>query len=108
MKDFLRRFSVVLLVLAALCFAVAPAFAGDCPNGNCAADRGAGTYVVVMARTRVFRHDPTYRGAEVIFWSSGQATPEAAIATWRASPAHAALLPRIRVIRCAGNFCVGR
>lgn len=104
----LTRFGVVLLVMAVICLAISPAFADGCPNGQCGTDLGTAAYAASMQRSRVFRHDPAYRGVEVIFWSSGTATPEQAMAVWRRSPGHAALLPRVRVVRCVGNYCVGR
>lgn len=53
-------------------------------------------------------HDPGYRGPEVVFRSSGRATQAQAMAAWRRSRPHAALLPRIRTVHCYGNVCVGR
>ena len=53
------------------------------------ADNGAQNYAITMHNTRVFRHDPNYRGPEVIFVNAGgAATPEQAIALTRE------LLPR--------------
>lgn len=97
------RFAFALLFV----LVASPALA-QCPGGACQADRGAMAYAASMQRSRVFRHDPAYRGVEVIFWSSGQATREQAMAVWRRSPGHAALLPRVRFIACNGNYCVGR
>lgn len=73
------------------------------------ADNGAQNYAITLHNTRVFRHDPGYRGPEVIFVNAGgNATPEQAMAAWQNSPPHRALLPQIRFIRCYGNYCVGR
>ena len=78
-------------------------------TGSCLADNGAYNYAIQMHNSRVFRHDPNYRGAEVIFFNrAGLATPEQAQVAWQNSPAHRALMPQIRFIRCYGNYCVGR
>ena len=97
-----------VLCVIALLLCISSGLAGDCPNRACANDRGTAAYAASMQRSRVFQHDRAYRGVEVIFWSSGPATPEQAMAVWRNSPGHAALLPRVRVVRCVGNYCVGR
>jgi hypothetical protein len=48
-------------------------------------------------------------GGEVVFRvNRGTATPAQAIAAWRASPSHVALLPGITRITCTGRVCVGR
>jgi len=52
-------------------------------------------------------HDPS-AGREVVYRSSGRANRFQAIAAWRQSPGHAALLPSITRIVCRGNVCVGR
>jgi uncharacterized protein YkwD len=72
---------------------------------------GAYEYAQQMNRSGAFRHDPGFRGAEVIYQSSGMATPEAARAAWLQSRAgHRELLlsGAITDIQCVGNVCVGR
>lgn len=72
---------------------------------------GAYEYAQQMNRSGAFRHDPGFRGAEVIYRSSGTATPEAARAAWLQSRAgHRELLlsGSITDIQCVGNVCVGR
>ncbi|MFN5947249.1 MAG: hypothetical protein ACK43N_02005 [Pirellulaceae bacterium] len=72
---------------------------------------GAYEYAQQMNRSGAFRHDPGFRGAEVIYRSSGMATPEAARAAWLQSRAgHRELLlsGAITDIQCVGNVCVGR
>lgn len=103
----------------------------DCPTGQCpvpsatlsgtsswtvefsppvaAAGLGSAEYAQRLNRGR-FRHDPTWRGYEVIFWSSGTATEPQARAAWLRSPPHRRLLlgGKITEIACVGNACVGR
>jgi hypothetical protein len=76
-----------------------------------AADQfGTTAYAKVLNQSRVFRHDPNYRGAEVIFKSSGRATQADAMRAWMQSKGHRALIRagRITEIRCVGRVCVGR
>jgi hypothetical protein len=57
------------------------------------------------------RHAPGYRGAEVVFRTSGgRATKEQAMAHWATSPAHAAAINSGSISRvvCRGRTCVGR
>ena len=72
--------------------------------------QSAQDYAAEMNRTRVFRHDPNWRGAEVIYMSSGVATEQSARRWWMNSPAHRRLLQSgsITEIACVGNYCVGR
>jgi hypothetical protein len=74
------------------------------------ADFGSRSYADQMNRTRAFRHDRAYRGAEVIHYSSRKPTEASARAAWMRSRPHAALLRagRITEISCVGNYCVGR
>lgn len=87
----------LLLVIALLCVA-----------SEAKAQYGAGLFARHLDRTGQFHHDTSYKGSEVIFWSSGRANRFQAIQAWKNSPGHAALLPRIRSIRCVGGVCVGR
>lgn len=66
------------------------------------------SYAAKMNRTGIFRHDPSYRGLEVIYFNSNGASRRKALKAWRASPAHNALLPRIKRITIRGNYAVGR
>ena len=72
--------------------------------------QSAHDYASQMNRTRVFRHDSTWRGAEVIYMSSGIATEAQARQWWMRSPGHRALIVSgsITEIACVGNYCVGR
>lgn len=86
-----------------------------CENGNCVTvdasnQTGAYEYAVNLNRGRVFRHDPAFRGAEVIFRSSGQATEAEAKQYWMNSPGHRRLLlsGAIQEVACVGGVCVGR
>ncbi len=82
---------------------MAPASFAQCTGGSC-------EYARQMQATGVFRHDASYRGAEVIYWSSGTATAAQARRSWMRSPAHRRLLltGRIKNVSCYGNYCVGR
>ena len=55
-------------------------------------------------------HDPMFRGAEVVYRSSGIATQEAAMASWMRSPLHRSLVTsgKITEVSCSGGVCVGR
>lgn len=56
------------------------------------------------------RHAAGYRGAEVVYRSSGRATEAAAMQAWSQSPGHAALINagKIKNVVCNGRVCVGR
>ena len=56
------------------------------------------------------RHAAGYRGAEVVYRSSGRATEAAAMQAWSQSPGHSALINAgaIRNVVCRGGVCVGR
>jgi hypothetical protein len=73
-------------------------------------DTGAADYAAQMNRTGRLVHDGSYRGYEVIYYSSGGATREGAIASWMRSAGHRALLVagRITDIACVGQYCCGR
>ncbi len=73
-----------------------------------AAQLGARQYAAKLNRSGQFHHAARHSGSEVIYRSSGRATRWAALRAWRRSPAHRALLPRIRSIHCVGRICVGR
>lgn len=75
-----------------------------------AQDLGASSFAEQLNGSRGLYHDGTFNGPEVVYKSSTIATEQAAIATWQASPKHAALLNSgaITSIRCSGNACVGR
>jgi len=83
---------------------------GVCPAPSQFATSGALEYATVLNSTNIFRHDPGFRGAEVIFRTTGTATIEQAKASWLRSPAHRKLLlsGAINDIRCVGSVCVGR
>lgn len=72
--------------------------------------QSAHDYASRMNSTRIFRHDSSWRGAEVIYRSSGVATESDARRWWLNSPAHRRLLlsGAITDIACVGNYCVGR
>ena len=73
-------------------------------------DTGAASYAGEMNRMGRLVHDSGYRGYEVIYYSSGTATRDGAIASWMRSAGHRALLVagRITDIACVGNYCCGR
>lgn len=83
---------------------------GSCINVNASSATGAGDYAVKLNQGRLFRHDPSFRGAEVIFKSSGIATEADARRWWMNSPPHRKLLlaGAIQDIQCVGSVCVGR
>jgi hypothetical protein len=56
------------------------------------------------------RHAAGYRGAEVVYRSSGRATQAEAMQAWSQSPGHAALINagKIKNVVCRGGVCVGR
>lgn len=56
------------------------------------------------------RHAAGYRGAEVVYRSSGRATQAEAMQAWSQSPGHAALINagKIKNVVCNGRVCVGR
>lgn len=93
------------LLALALAVGVLATSAGaqDCSSGAC-------NFAARLNNSRVFRHDPTFKGAEVIYRSSTTATVEAAKAWWMNSPPHRRLLlsGAIQDIACVGNVCVGR
>lgn len=64
------------------------------------------TYAARLYNSGGLWHDPTYRGAEVIYRGGGGAA--AAQQAWLRSPAHRALLPQIRIIHVHGDVVVGR
>lgn len=68
-------------------------------------DWGAGAHACWMAQTRRLQHGQSPTGIEIICFAPDYAT---ALAMWRASPAHARLLPRCRVIVRCGDAWVGR
>lgn len=76
----------------------------------------AGSFARQLNREGTLRHDYSYRGSEVIYWSSRSAgvifgriaMRREAVKAWRSSPGHNSLLPRISRIRVSGNYVVGR
>lgn len=64
------------------------------------------TYAVKLHNSGRLWHDPTYRGAEVIYRGGGGAN--AARVAWQNSPPHRALLPQIRIVYAYGDVVVGR
>lgn len=83
-----------------LIFAVAVLFGSTCQAED------IHSYAVRLHNSGGLWHDPTYNGAEVIYRGGGGAA--AAQQAWLNSPAHRALLPRIRIVYCYGNVVVGR
>lgn len=76
-----------------------------CCSVATANDFGAGQHACWMAQTRRLQHGHSPTGIEIICFAPDYAT---AIRLWRNSPAHAALLPRCRVIMRCGDAWVGR
>lgn len=106
----MKTFSMVLVfILAIIGFSLEAHAQADCSSGVCITS-GARAYAARMNSTRVFRHDASFQGAEVIYQSSGVATPEAAKTWWMNSPPHRRLLlsGAIQDIQCVGSVCVGR
>ncbi len=70
---------------------------------------GAYEYASFLNRTGRFHHAKNV-GAEVIYRSSGGATPEMARVAWMNSPPHRRLLMAgmIHDVQCVGSVCVGR
>lgn len=113
------RFLMAFLCVAFLC-SVADA-APRCRGGRCnvqpqvavtqtttvqvGGDFGAAAHAAYLASVRQLIHAASPTGIEVICAGCNEQT---AIVMWRNSPAHAALLPRVRVIRCVNGYCVGR
>lgn len=97
------RFIVVL----ALLFAGSVAVAQDCSSGQCGSAAG---YAARLNGSRLFRHDTSWGGAEVIYRSSGVATEAEARKWWMNSPPHRKLLVSgaIQDVACVGGVCVGR
>lgn len=96
----MRGFSV----LVALVFVLAI-------SGLAHAQTGAREFAARLDSSRAFYHDRSYGGAEVIYRSSGVATPEAARASWLGSQkGHRELLlsGSITDVQCVGGVCVGR
>jgi hypothetical protein len=111
----MKLFASILLVILFCGVADAQSMTSVCANGNCVTvdasnQTGAYEYAVRMNGNRFFRHDPAFRGPEVIFKSSGQATPEEANRWWMNSPPHRRLLSAglIQDVQCVGSVCVGR
>ena len=110
----MKLFASILLVILACGSAAAQSSTSVCSGGQCvtvnASGTGAHEYAVKMNNGRFFRHDPAFRGPEVIFRSSGQATPEQANQWWMNSPPHRRLLVAglIQDVQCVGSVCVGR
>lgn len=67
-------------------------------------------YAARMNASGMFRHDSSWKGAEVIYRSSGVATEADARRWWMNSPPHRVLLVsgRITEVSCVGGVCVGR
>jgi hypothetical protein len=85
-----------------------------CPDCGCmkssySANNTASFASVLNASGSLF-HDPSYSGAEVVYRSSGIATPSDAIRTWRRSGPHRRLIRSgaITEVICNGSVCVGR
>lgn len=107
-----------IAILAAILFcgsACGQSTTSVCSGGNCVTvdasnQTGAYEYAVRMNQGRFFRHDPAFRGPEVIFRSSGQATEQQAHQAWMNSPPHRRLVVAglIQDVQCVGSVCVGR
>lgn len=109
-EDFVKGF--ISLVLVAF-FAI-PCMGQEtiCENGQCRLvpriAQATRNFAARLDASNTLYHDHSFVGPEVVFMSSGIATEEQAIAAWRRSPGHNALLPSITEIECVGNACVGR
>lgn len=111
----MKLFASILLVVLLCGITQAQSVTSVCADGKCVTvdasnQTGAYEYAVKMNSGRFFRHDAGFRGPEVIFKSSGQATPEQANRWWMNSPPHRRLLVAglIQDVQCVGNVCVGR
>jgi hypothetical protein len=114
------RFGFLILFVLFVLAGIANSACGQslttvCENGTCVTvdasnQTGAYEYAVRMNCGGFFRHDPAFRGPEVIYKSSGQATPEQANRWWMNSPPHRRLVAGglINDVQCVGNVCVGR
>ena len=71
---------------------------------------GAYEFAVRMNSSGGLYHDPGFSGPEVVYRSSGMATPAAAHSAWQRSRGHARLVNAglITDVQCVGNVCVGR
>lgn len=71
---------------------------------------GAAQFAADLNDRGALFHDRQFRGAEVLYQSSGPATPTAAHAAWQNSPGHRRLVNsgQITDVACVGNVCVGR
>jgi hypothetical protein len=89
-----------LIALIVVCFVV-PSFAMADSQDRFARRLRVGP----LRHAKIGRHGP-----EVVFRSSGRATPEAAMSSWATSPGHAALINSGQISRvvCNGRVCVGR
>jgi hypothetical protein len=102
-------FSLVLAALLAI-----PCMGQEtiCENGQCRIvpriAQATRNFAARLDNASSLYHDTSFVGPEVVFMSSGVATEDQAIAAWRMSPGHNALLPSITEIECVGNACVGR
>lgn len=114
-------FRGLLLVVAML---VGREAFGQCVDGTCTAppvrrtaDASTAMGFARQLRTEgVLRHANNLKGPEVVYYSSSRPRglfwrlrmKKRAVAAWRQSPGHNALLPQIRRIRVSGNYVVGR
>lgn len=71
---------------------------------------GTEEYAIRLNQGRGLRHDPGWKGAEVIYRSSGVANEAEARRWWMNSPSHRRLLVSgaIQQVVCVGSVCVGR
>jgi uncharacterized protein YceK len=97
----------ILLALLLVAGCSSAAKAQTCVDGSCGSAAG---YASRLNGSRIFRHDPSWGGAEVIYRSSGTATEAEARQWWMNSPPHRKLLVSgaIQDIACVGGVCVGR
>lgn len=113
MKDRLQYVWCFVFALVAT-WCISAVASAQCPGGVCPlrsrGDTGAASFAATLSQSRGLFHDRSYSGAEVVFKSSGVATPEAAHAAWQNSPPHRALVNAgaITDVQCVGNSCVGR
>jgi len=97
-------------MVRALSMLVACVFMFCLAAGQAQAQLGTQEFAQRMSARGGLYHDPMFRGAEVVYRSSGIATQEAAMASWMRSPPHRALVTsgKITEVSCSGGVCVGR
>jgi hypothetical protein len=104
----MKNLVITLSVAVLLATLTTVAQAQNCNGPSC--QTGASSYAVRLNSIGRLVHDRSYRGPEVIYWSSGPASEAEAMAAWKRSPGHARLVNsgQITEVSCQGNYCVGR